>query len=137
MSPKLTAQKLWRKYRTSCPFKIARLLRITILYLALPENVKGYCDQVLRRKFIVLNQNLSEEEHKFVCAHELGHILLHKKVNHYFIKQHTLIPIGRYEREAHTFAVHLLTAGDSIEDGESVEYFLARNDVPSEMALFL
>ena len=106
------------------------------MYMDLPDNVKGYSRRVLRKKMIVLNNNLDEDEAIFVCAHELAHIILHKGVSHYFITHHTYIHIGRYEREAHTFALHLLIAGDSLDEDESIYDLLSRNRVPAEMSIY-
>jgi len=106
------------------------------MYLDLPDSVKGYCDRVLRRKFIVIDSKMSEDDQRFICAHELGHMLLHRGLNHYFITRKTYFPIGRYEREANGFAVSLLTVNQSKEDDETVGWFLSRCGVPEEMHQF-
>jgi len=136
LEPIRRAESLHRKHRTNCPFKIAKILNITIMYLDLPIEVKGYSRRVLKRKIIVINSNLEEDEQYFVCAHELGHIILHKGVSHYFITTHTFVHVGRYEREAHTFALYLLISGDSLAENESVQALLTRNRVPEEMARY-
>lgn len=126
-------KKLLKRFQTRCPFELAKLLRITIEYRELPAHVKGYCMRVLRRKYIILNNNLSVEELNFVCAHELGHLLLHKGFNHFFITQHTLVPIGKIEREANKFAVELLLPDELLEDGKSIYEVAIMCGIPLEV----
>ncbi|WP_234404826.1 ImmA/IrrE family metallo-endopeptidase [Paenibacillus bouchesdurhonensis] len=137
MNIKRRARNLYRKYRTSCPFTIARMLGITIMFLDLPDNVKGYQDRILRRKIIVINDNLPDEEKRFICAHELAHFRLHKGHSHYFITRHTGFPLGRYENQADEFATHLLTAGEELNADEPLEWYLNRCGVPKEMERYL
>lgn len=59
-------------------------------------------------RYIFLNQNLSEEELQLVMAHELGHAILHRKENCYFIRNKTFLSTARIEKEANTFAAELL-----------------------------
>ncbi|MGG1879105.1 ImmA/IrrE family metallo-endopeptidase [Paenibacillus cisolokensis] len=134
MDIKRRARNLYQRYRTSCPFTIAKKLGITIMYLDLPDGVKGYQDKVLRRKIIVINQNIPEEEQRFVCAHELAHFRLHKDFSHYFITRHTRFPLGLYENQADEFATYLLTASEERGIDEPTEWFLARCGIPTEMS---
>jgi Zn-dependent peptidase ImmA (M78 family) len=126
-------RNLFRKYGDTCPFRLAERLGITVLRLPLPSGVKGFCQRAFRRRFIVLAESLPEEEARFVCAHELGHMLLHRGLSHAFIKLETYFALSRYEREANEFAVKLLTCGECPEDGEQLEWFLRRCGVPSGM----
>ena len=43
-----------------------------------------------------------------VCAHELGHFILHRKVNSVLLKNTTFLNTNRYEIEANRFAAYLL-----------------------------
>jgi Zn-dependent peptidase ImmA (M78 family) len=49
----------------------------------------------------------------FECAHEMGHMFLHKKTNAIFMDTRTGLNTNRYEKEADTFAMDLLV-GDNI-----------------------
>lgn len=51
---------------------------------------------------------------KIVCAHELFHAILHPRVNTAFMKKHTLLSVGKIEREANTAAAHLLIPDESL-----------------------
>ncbi|MBD2846195.1 ImmA/IrrE family metallo-endopeptidase [Paenibacillus sp. IB182496] len=130
---KRRTRNLHAKYGTSDPFKLAACLNVTVLHLELPQSVKGYCQRLLRRKFIIINAQLEEEEQRFICAHELGHIVLHKGVNHYFVQKETNFVIGKFERQANEFAVKLLAVGERMEHGEQLESFLLRCGVPRDM----
>ncbi|MDQ0340231.1 Zn-dependent peptidase ImmA (M78 family) [Caldalkalibacillus uzonensis] len=45
---------------------------------------------------------------RFVCAHELGHAVLHPELSTSFLRKHTLFSMDKVEREANEFAVELL-----------------------------
>lgn len=73
------------------------------------EEIKGYYFKVMKRKFIVINQNLDELGRSIVCAHELGHGLLHNIQETYFLKEYTYFPEhSRVEREANAFCAELI-----------------------------
>ena len=57
---------------------------------------------------IYIDESLPENEKTFVLAHELGHMLLHKKTNALFLDTRTQLKTYRYEKEANTFAAELL-----------------------------
>ena len=49
-----------------------------------------------------------------VMAHELGHAVLHRKQNCYFIRNKTLLLTSKTEKEANRFAAELLVPDDLI-----------------------
>lgn len=51
---------------------------------------------------------------RFVCAHELGHAVLHPRSNTPFLRANTLFSVEKLEVEANTFAVELLLSDDVI-----------------------
>ena len=95
-----------RKAGTNNPFKIAECLGI--LYQIGNINCEGCYMFLKNHRYIFLNQNLSEEELQLVMAHELGHAILHRKENCYFIRNKTFLSTARIEKEANTFLKHLL-----------------------------
>jgi Zn-dependent peptidase ImmA (M78 family) len=122
------------RHKTNCPFQIAKQLNIDIWYLNLGDSCRGYYLRTLRRRYIALNESLSEEWQRFVCAHELGHDRLHSgMMGYYFIEQHTLFNPGKHERQANSFAVKLLLGRDRPEQDDSLEHYFMRNGVPIEM----
>lgn len=116
------AEKLMKKYKTNCPFTLAKRMNITILYEDLGDTM-GYFNKDFRFKFIHINQSLNEEESTFTCAHELGHAIQHHDVNTPFLKRHTLFSVDKIEREANTFAVELLLPDRLIEENTDCSIF--------------
>lgn len=95
------------KYGTNCPFEIAKHLGINVLFEDLGKTL-GYFNQFCRVKFIHINENASEYEKMFICAHELGHAIFHPSANTPFLKKNTLFSTDKIELEANFFAVRLL-----------------------------
>jgi len=94
-------------HKTNNPFQIAKERNIIILFAEL-GNTLGFYSSYKRTQFIHLNNQLTEEEQYFVCAHELGHAVLHPKSNTPFLRKNTLFSVEKLEVEANTFAVELL-----------------------------
>jgi Zn-dependent peptidase ImmA (M78 family) len=82
---------------------------------------------------IIINCDLDEWLKRYVCAHELGHAVLHPDINTGFLKKHTLFPIGRFEREANEFAINLLLYGKNWEDYDTLYDLLRDCGIPTEM----
>lgn len=59
-------------------------------------------------RYIFINENLPDHEMRLVMAHELGHAILHRKENCYFIRNKTLLLNSKKEIEANRFAMELL-----------------------------
>lgn len=114
-SAKEVADFLRTKYGTSDPFRICEQKGIHIIYENL-GGIMGYFNEFKRIKIIHLNQSLRSEEENFVCAHELGHALLHPNVNTPFLKRHTLFSVDKIEREANAFAVELLLPDEILKE---------------------
>lgn len=74
------ARKLFRTYKTRDPFAIAEELGITVQFRTDFKRLKGAFRVLARNSFIFINANLSEEMQRLVCAHELGHALLHRQL---------------------------------------------------------
>lgn len=67
-------------------------------------------------RYIFINQNLPEHEQHLVMAHELGHAILHRKENCYFIRNKTLLLNSKKEIEANLFAMELLLSDSFLEE---------------------
>ena len=115
--PLILAISLATKYDTNNPFVIADSLNIE--YLTGPMGSYSGCYMYLKKhRCIFLNDKLLDSDLKYVMAHELGHAILHTKVNCYFIKHKTLLSESRIEREANTFATELLIPDSTIYEYE-------------------
>ena len=128
--------KLIRKFKTNDPFQIAKGLNIHIRYANFEDGTRGLYYRVLRRRFIVIHDQLDEPWQRFVCAHELAHDRLHPGLSRFWLDERSFFNAGKYERQANKFAIRLLTAGDTLRRGESISEFLRRNHVPEEMGKF-
>lgn len=101
--------KLIKKYDTTNPFELCSYLDIEMFMIPLPN--RGFCMHNRRIPMIFINETLNYYEQKRVCAHELGHILLHKGYNIAFFEAYTHFSTERYETEANLFADLLLELG--------------------------
>ncbi|WP_199425806.1 ImmA/IrrE family metallo-endopeptidase [Thermaerobacillus caldiproteolyticus] len=126
-------KKLLLKHNSRDPFVIAEAENIIVQEKELPSITKGLAVKILKRKYIVLNHTLNNSEKKYVCAHELGHHLLHDVQNHRFILENTLNPNGKYEREANAFAACLLIDPTIISTDDTIESIAAKASVPVEL----
>lgn len=107
MDTKRLANSLARKYGTRDPFKIADALGYTIIYTPL-VGVRGFYQYLKRCHIIYLDTSLDDNDARFVCAHELGHSLIHRGCNRIFMDTRTFVVTSRYEIEADRFAADLL-----------------------------
>lgn len=107
--------QLIKKHHTNDPFKIAQEKDITILYQELGK-IGGYFRSYKRMPIIHINNSLDVEMQRVVCAHELGHAVLHPSVNTTFFKRNTFFSTDKLENEANTFAAHLLIPDSSFQN---------------------
>lgn len=107
-SIKEIVDKLIKKFKTDDPFELSELLKIQVIYWPLHEEVNGLYQYEKRVKLIYINSSLPHLIQRVVCAHELGHAILHPKLNCTFLKNHTFYNINKYENEANRFAAELL-----------------------------
>lgn len=104
-----------KKYKTRNPFELAEYLNVQVQFGDLGS--RAGCYMFLKNhKCIFLNKNLSEQEMRMVMAHELGHAILHRKENCYFIRNKTFLLTSKNEIEANTFAAELLIGDDVLAD---------------------
>ena len=115
MNIKRLVDSLVRKYKTRNPFEIISHLNVIIVFYPL-HGVKGFYQYFQRNNIIYIDEALSDQERLFVCAHELGHMLLHKKANAIFMDSRTQLNTTKYEIEADRFAIDLLISDIDIEE---------------------
>lgn len=110
------------KHSTNNPFELADCLKIRVIHWQLHQEINGlyqYCD---KNKFIYINVNLSTSDKKFICSHELGHAILHPRINCTFLKQFTYYSTDKLENEANLFAAHLLLNNDILNEFHNCTY---------------
>ena len=109
---------LIEKYETRDPFELARLLGCFVKFINTKAQ-KGFCKIIFNNRFIFINQNMTPQMQRMTCAHELGHILLHKealKQQGHFAEMELFDITDHRELEANQFAANLL-----IDDQELLE----------------
>lgn len=110
-------KKLINKYNTNNPFELCDILDIWVYIMPLGK-IEGHYTYTKRKKVFFLNENLSEVEKYFCCAHELGHALLHTKSNVYFNSSKTFFVQNKFETQANEFAAELLIDDDLLKEYE-------------------
>ncbi len=137
MTIKHGVTQLIKIYGTNDPYEIASQKNILVLFEQLADTL-GYFNTYKRIRFIHINSDLDDTSQRFTCAHELGHALLHPKVNTPFLRKNTLFSIDRIEREANEFAVELLMPDEFIYESHDMTMTLqeaaAIYGVPQQLA---
>ncbi len=109
------AQGLVRRYGTRDPFRICAGKGITVLHRDDFKRQKGAFTVVEGQPFIFINSRVSEEMQRIVCAHELGHALMHRDMGRGIFLEFELFDTrDRPEYEANAFAAELLLDGEEI-----------------------
>ncbi len=120
-------------YDTSNPFEIAD--RLGILYQIGNCKHEGCYMFLKNHRYIFLSNQLQNQELNLVMAHELGHALLDRKANCYFIRNKTLFLNSRIELRANLFAAHLLIPNELLQEytGYTEEQFCSCTGYPKEL----
>ncbi|MBQ9461479.1 MAG: ImmA/IrrE family metallo-endopeptidase [Clostridia bacterium] len=105
---KRCVRELIDRYHSADPGTICDKAGIQVLDQDLPARVNGFTVTMMDITFIVLNSSLGYYERRFIMAHELGHIMLHKGTNSIALSTSTYFCVSKYEREADSFAAWLL-----------------------------
>ena len=114
-----TADRIVKKCGTRDPYRIAKELGIRIKMVDNFTTLKGCYQVILRNRWIFLNSNLKSGMRRIVCAHEIGHDMLHRHVvtgNGPMMEFELYNMKNRYEYEANIFASELLLDTDEILD---------------------
>lgn len=109
-------ERLTQKYHTRDPFTICQMMDIKIRYMDLGLTIKAYYFYQSRIKNIVINSRAGEIIQKVLCAHELGHAILHtdlatmKGFHELELFDNTSVT----EYEANLFAAELIIPDDDL-----------------------
>ncbi len=137
MKLKRMAESLVRKFKTRNPFAIAEALGFVVLRVPL-AGIRGYYQHIHRCTIIYIDSGLDWWEEDFVCAHEIGHALLHRGCNRVFMDTNTYFKVDQYEIEADKFALNLLYSDDDVACFFCLpaEVFADAAGVSTEIALY-
>lgn len=116
MNIKKRVNQLVRIYKTRNPLEIAENMGCIIIRQPL-KGVRGFYHHFQRNHIICIDDSLPEHIVKFVVAHELGHIILHKGSNAIFMDTNTFFVRNKLEIQANKFAIDLM-----ISDEDIIEY---------------
>ncbi|HAB9977039.1 TPA_asm: ImmA/IrrE family metallo-endopeptidase [Listeria monocytogenes] len=125
------------KYKTSNPLELCDFLNIIVTPWDLSSDTNGFYKYVRRNRFIFYNSNLLEHQIKYVVAHELGHALMHTRLNATFTKSINWSSLSKIELEAHQFAVNLLLSDIDIENFNTKKEICLYAGIPLEMEKYI
>ncbi|MBQ7075665.1 MAG: ImmA/IrrE family metallo-endopeptidase [Clostridia bacterium] len=123
------AVKLSRYSDSRNPFEICDSTGVNVVFADIGE-LKGMYKYIKRNRYIVISDKLDEITAKTVCAHELGHDVLHRNfAKDGFWREYTLFGTdGKQEYEANLFAAELLVSdSDILELSDCSTEEIARN----------
>ncbi len=99
------------------PFLLCKLLDIEILSYDFSNGIKGYLFSHSGAKVIVINENLPRFMKRLICAHELGHALLHEDLADFKAVDFSVYDVSaKPELEANLFAGELLLSDEDVLD---------------------
>lgn len=118
-------------------FETAENAGVNVWFRAL-GSLKGFYIFENNCRYIVINEDLDEVTKGVVCAHELGHDTLHRKLSAGGIRDNTLfLANNKTEREANLFASEILIYDDDIlsalSDCDSIKSLSAQLGFPPEL----
>lgn len=107
---------LIKKYDTRDPFNLCENLQINIRYADLGTALNAYYFYQSRIKSIVINSRCSTIVQRILCAHELGHAVLHKELAamHGFHEPELFDSSIPTEYEANIFAAELMVRDEEL-----------------------
>ncbi len=112
------ARQTVEKHKTRDPFEIARAMDIEILFVDDFVKLKGMYRVIRDHRFVFINSKLAKATQNIVCAHEIGHDLLHRHLAvDNSLQEFVLYQMdSRPEYEANVFAAELLLSDEDILD---------------------
>ena len=107
------ARSVKKNWKINDPYEIATRLGISVIHTN--SCVKDFTAHTIKMPgyptTISINNKYSEKAKKILCAHELGHALLHEQCINYFATTSSNV-MTNIEFEANLFAVALLADND-------------------------
>ena len=76
----LVGSRLVKRCGTRDPFEIAADIGVEVMFCDNFGPLKGMYRVIKRNRFIFINNQLSGQMQRIVCAHELGHDQLHRNL---------------------------------------------------------
>ncbi|WP_346914173.1 ImmA/IrrE family metallo-endopeptidase [Clostridium sp.] len=106
---KVAVMDLIDTYGTNNPFELCKELNIKIMRTDLGNEIKGFFQKINDQyRVIHINSNLTNDEERYICAHELGHAIIHPEISISFFIDNPLQIKNKYELQADKFAAELI-----------------------------
>lgn len=124
------------KYHTNNPFELAAVIGIIVIISdTLDKKIKGFYQFYKRNRIIYINKELPYNKQLEVCAHELGHAVLHTRLNVMFLEHNTYFVKNKFENDANNFAAELLISDNIITQYENLtlEQIAAAEQINTEL----
>ncbi|NNU75413.1 ImmA/IrrE family metallo-endopeptidase [Clostridium estertheticum] len=103
-----TVSSLFLMYGTLNPFELCEHLNIKIIISNLGNEIKGFFQRTHGYEMIHINSGIEDHEMKYVCAHELGHAILHSNMSISYLIENPLQVKNKFEIQADKFAAEIL-----------------------------
>ena len=107
--------RVTKTYETRDPYTLACRMGIELIWEPL-GSIYGYFSDFAGFKLIHLNSDTPAPLRTFICAHELGHFLLHSGLGVHAMGPGTFLQTCGMEREANQFAVELLLPDSLLQE---------------------
>jgi len=111
MNEMALVNRLVKKYKTNNPFELCDTLDFIVLEVPL-TGVRGFYQYYNKNNIVYIDVELPDQVKKFVCAHELGHALMHRGTNTLYMDTRTFLKTSKYEKQANQFAINLSFPND-------------------------
>ena len=99
------------------PFVICDYLDIQVSFRDLGDKIYGFFQRTEDGiEILHINNTLDDHIKKYICAHELGHAILHEELCLFFLNENTFFSSGKFENQANKFAAELLIPDDIINE---------------------
>ncbi|MEG1433869.1 ImmA/IrrE family metallo-endopeptidase [Eubacterium sp.] len=119
-------RKIVAKYGTRDPFELADAMGAITITTPLYDGTRGYYTYHKRNGIICIDESLSDEDARIVCAHELGHFVLHRTENTILLKNTTFVNTNKFEIQANKFAAHLLVPDSALLEYKDTEFCISQ-----------
>ena len=114
-----TAERVLKEHGGRDIFETAENSGVNVWFREL-GGLKGFYICENGERYIVINDGLDDVLKKVVCAHELGHDMLHRELSVGGIREGTLfLDTNKTEREANLFAACVLVSDEEILEAVS------------------
>ena len=114
----LVGSRLVKRCGTRDPFEIAADIGVEVMFCDNFGPLKGMYRVIKRNRFIFINNQLSEQMQRIVCAHELGHDQLHRELaQNSPLREFVIYDMkSKPEYEANIVASEILLDSDEVLD---------------------